>query len=61
MKKMIAPTLACADLMNVSKDIQILDEMGVCTYHIDIMDQQCNHSGINIVDGDKMTYIDFDE
>ena len=35
---MIAPTLACADLMNVSKDIQILDEMGVCTYHIDIMD-----------------------
>ena len=38
MKKMIAPTLACADLMNVSKDIQILDEMGVCTYHIDIMD-----------------------
>lgn len=38
MKKMIAPTLACADLMNVSKDIQILDGMGVCTYHIDIMD-----------------------
>ena len=39
MKKVkIGPTLACADLMNVERDIKILDSIGVDTYHIDIMD-----------------------
>lgn len=34
----IAPTLACSDLMNVGKEIRILDKCNVDTYHIDIMD-----------------------
>ena len=37
-KTKIGPTLACADLMNVEKDIKTLDSIGVDTYHIDIMD-----------------------
>lgn len=34
----VAPTLACADLMNVARDIFVLDKCGVDTYHVDIMD-----------------------
>ena len=30
-------------------------------YHIEIMDEEFNLAGINLVDGDKMTYIDFDK
>ncbi len=29
-------------------------------YHVEIMDDQFNLSGINIVEGEKVTYIDFD-
>lgn len=29
-------------------------------YHIQVMEQEFNLSGINIVDGEKMTYVDFD-
>ena len=34
----IYPTLACADYLNLSRDISILDGFGVASYHIDIMD-----------------------
>ena len=37
-KVKIAPTLACADLMNTERDVRILDRSGVDTYHVDIMD-----------------------
>lgn len=29
-------------------------------YHIEIMDEEFNLAGINIVDGEKTTYVDFD-
>jgi hypothetical protein len=29
-------------------------------YHVEIMDNEFNLAGINIVEGDKMTYVDFD-
>lgn len=35
---MIAPTLACADWMNLEKEIAVMDAAGVDSYHIDIMD-----------------------
>lgn len=37
-KVKIAPTLACADLMNTERDVRILDRCGIDTYHVDIMD-----------------------
>lgn len=35
---MIAPTLACADWLNLQEEIHIMDRAGVDSYHIDIMD-----------------------
>ena len=35
---MISPTLACADWLNLEKEIRIMDKAGVDFYHIDIMD-----------------------
>lgn len=35
---MISPTLACADWLNLQRDIEIMDRAGVDYYHIDIMD-----------------------
>ena len=35
---MIAPTLACADWLNLREEIRVMDAAGVDSYHIDIMD-----------------------
>ena len=35
---MIAPTLACADWLNLEREIAIMDQAGVDFYHIDLMD-----------------------
>ncbi len=35
---MISPTLACADWLNLEKEIAVMDAAGVDSYHIDIMD-----------------------
>lgn len=35
---MIAPTLACADWLNLREEIRVMDTAGVDSYHIDIMD-----------------------
>ena len=35
---MISPTLACADWLNLERDIRDMDRAGVDFYHIDIMD-----------------------
>ncbi len=45
MKRYISPSLMCVDLMNVERDIKVLDEVGVDYLHIDIMD---NHFVPNI-------------
>ena len=34
----ISPSLACADLVNLERDIKVLEEGGVDYFHIDIMD-----------------------
>ena len=41
----IAPSMMCTDLMNVEKDVRILEEAGVDYLHVDIMD---NHFVSNI-------------
>lgn len=41
----IAPSMMCTDLMNVQRDIAVLEEAGVDYFHIDIMD---NHFVPNI-------------
>lgn len=43
-KVKIGPTLACADLMNMERDVNILDHCRVNTYHIDIMDGDFVHN-----------------
>lgn len=35
---MIAPTLACADWLNLEREIAVMDRAGVDLYHIDLMD-----------------------
>ncbi|MBC5582405.1 ribulose-phosphate 3-epimerase [Anaerofilum sp. BX8] len=35
---MISPTLACADWLNLQQEIAVMDQAGVDSYHIDIMD-----------------------
>ena len=37
-KTKFGPTLACVNLMDVKSDVEVLDELGADTYHIDIMD-----------------------
>ena len=34
----VYPTLACADYLNLGRDISMLDGLGAASYHIDIMD-----------------------
>ena len=44
-KAYISPSLMCVDLMNVQKDIEVLEEAGVDYLHVDMMD---NHFVPNI-------------
>ena len=44
-KGYVSPSLMCVDLMNVQRDIEILDKVGVDYYHVDMMD---NHFVPNI-------------
>ena len=48
MKKKLAPSMMCIDLMNVEKELQRLEEAGVDFLHVDIMD---NHFVPNITLG----------
>ena len=38
MRTAVLPSLACSDYLNLGKDIEILDRVGISGYHIDIMD-----------------------
>ena len=38
MKKLIAPSVMCADMMNVAKDVSLLENAGVDLLHVDVMD-----------------------
>lgn len=38
MKKLMCPSMMCADFGNLEKEVQLLDEAGIDIFHLDIMD-----------------------
>ena len=45
MKGILSPSLMCADVMNLERELTVLDELGVEYIHLDFMD---NHFVPNI-------------